>query len=80
MFCTLRDDDAVLRDRVSGVFTDPAKVHEIGHHGTTLTVPGFHLSKPSAQRISISWQPSRGIRFAAGNPEAIFIASSTRAA
>ena len=30
-----------------GVFTDPTKVHEIGHYGTHFTVPGIHLSEPS---------------------------------
>ncbi len=29
------EDDAVIRDRERGVFTDPAKVHHIGHRGNT---------------------------------------------
>ena len=50
------EDDAVIRDRESGVFTDPAKVHEIGHKGKHFTVPGIHLSEPSPQRTPVIYQ------------------------
>jgi len=76
------EDDAVIRDRESGVFTDPSKVHEIGHKGKHFTVPGIHLSEPSLQRTPVIYQAgasSRGIDFAAGNAEAIFVAASTKA-
>lgn len=75
------EDDAVIRDRESGVFTDPRKVHEIGHRGKHFTVPGIHLSEPSLQRTPVIYQAgasSRGIAFAAGNAEAIFVAASTK--
>lgn len=75
------EDDAVVRDRESGVFTDPAKVHEIGHRGTHFTVPGIHLSEPSPQRTPVIYQAGaskRGISFAAENAEAIFVAASTK--
>ncbi|WP_431277920.1 LLM class flavin-dependent oxidoreductase [Leifsonia poae] len=75
------EDDAVIRDRESGVFTDPAKVHEIGHEGKHFTVPGIHLSEPSVQRTPVIYQAgasSRGIGFAAANAEAIFVAASTK--
>ena len=76
------EDDAVIRDRESGVFTDPAKVHEIGHQGKHFSVPGIHLSEPSRQRTPVIYQAgasSRGIAFAAVNAEAIFVAASTKA-
>ncbi len=76
------EDDAVLRDRESGVFTDPSKVHEIGHKGKHFTVPGIHISEPSPQRTPVIYQAgasARGIDFAAGNAEAIFVAASTKA-
>jgi FMN-dependent oxidoreductase (nitrilotriacetate monooxygenase family) len=76
------EDDAVIRDRESGVFTDPAKVHEIGHHGTHFTVPGIHIAEPSPQRTPVIYQAGaspRGIDFAAGNAEAIFVAAPTKA-
>lgn len=76
------EDDAVIRDRETGVFTDPSKVHEIGHYGKNFTVPGIHISEPSPQRTPVIFQAgasSRGIAFAAENAEAIFVANSTKA-
>ncbi|WP_458040188.1 MULTISPECIES: LLM class flavin-dependent oxidoreductase [Bacteria] len=76
------EDDAVIRDRESGVFTDPQKVHEIGHEGKYFSVPGIHISEPSPQRTPVIYQAGaspRGIEFAAGNAEAIFVASPTKA-
>jgi FMN-dependent oxidoreductase (nitrilotriacetate monooxygenase family) len=76
------EDDAVVRDTESGVFTDPSKVHSIGHSGKHFQVPGIHLSEPSPQRSPVIYQAgasSRGIAFAAGNAEAIFVAASTKA-
>jgi FMN-dependent oxidoreductase (nitrilotriacetate monooxygenase family) len=76
------EDDAVVRDRESGVYTDPSKVHEIGHYGKNFTVPGIHISEPSPQRTPVIFQAgasSRGIAFAAENAEAIFVANSTKA-
>ncbi|MET0190458.1 MAG: LLM class flavin-dependent oxidoreductase [Pseudonocardia sediminis] len=76
------EDDAVRRDAAAGVFTDPAKVHPIGHAGKHFTVPGIHLSEPSPQRTPVIYQAGasdRGRRFAAENAESIFTAAPTRA-
>lgn len=75
------EDDAVVKDRERGIFTDPSKVHEIGHKGKHFTVPGIHISEPSAQRTPVIYQAgasSRGIAFAAGNAEAIFVAAPSK--
>lgn len=75
------EDDAVVKDRESGIFTDPSKVHEIGHKGKHFTVPGIHISEPSPQRTPVIYQAgasSRGIAFAAGNAEAIFVAAPSK--
>lgn len=75
------EDDAVVRDAASGIFTDPSKVHEIGHRGRHFTVPGIHISEPSPQRTPVIYQAGaspRGIAFAAGNAEAIFVAAPTK--
>ncbi|MFD5225225.1 LLM class flavin-dependent oxidoreductase [Microbacterium sp. NPDC058342] len=75
------EDDAVIRDRETGVFTDPSKVHPIAHHGEHFTVPGIHISEPSPQRTPVVYQAGaspRGIAFAAGNAEAIFVAAPTK--
>lgn len=75
------EDDAVVRDARSGVFTDPSKVHEIRHEGKHFKVPGIHISEPSPQRTPVIYQAGaspRGIAFAAGNAEAIFVAAPTK--
>jgi long-chain alkane monooxygenase len=76
------EDDAVIRDRASGVFTDPDKVHGIAHDGEFFKVPGIHLSEPSPQRSPVIYQAgasSRGRQFAAEHAEAIFTAAPTPA-
>ena len=74
------EDDAVVRDRETGVFTDPTKVHDINHEGKYFTVPGIHISEPSPQRTPVIYQAGaspRGVAFAAGNAEAVFVGAST---
>ncbi|WP_159498542.1 LLM class flavin-dependent oxidoreductase [Microbacterium sp. 18062] len=76
------EDDAVVLDRERGVFADPDKVHHIGHHGEHFDVPGIHVSQPSPQRTPVVFQAGaspRGIAFAAGNAEAVFVAAPTAA-
>lgn len=75
------EDDAVVEDRETGVFTDPSKVHEIRHEGTHFKVPGIHISEPSPQRTPVIYQAGaspRGVRFAAENAEAIFVAAPSK--
>lgn len=75
------DDDAVVRDRERGVYTDPARVHPIRHQGRYFDVPGFHLSEPSPQRTPFLYQAGaspRGARFAARHAEATFISGPSR--
>lgn len=70
------DDDAVLRDKTRGVFTDPTKVHAIKHHGRHYQVPGIHLSEPSPQRTPVLYQAgasARGKQFAARHAECVFV-------
>jgi long-chain alkane monooxygenase len=75
------EDDAVIRDAASGVFTDPTKVHGIAHEGEFFKVPGIHLCEPSPQRSPVIYQAgasSRGRQFAAEHAEAIFTAAPTK--
>lgn len=75
------EDDAVVRDKETGLFTDPAKVHDINHHGTHFTVPGIHIVEPSPQRTPVIFQAgasSRGIEFAGSNAEAIFVGAPSK--
>ncbi|MGV9925768.1 LLM class flavin-dependent oxidoreductase [Nocardia rhamnosiphila] len=75
------EDDAVVRDPERNIYVDPAKVHHIGHSGRHYTVPGVHLSEPSPQRTPVIFQAGaspRGVRFAAENAEAIFVAAPSK--
>jgi len=70
------EPDAVVRDRERGVFTDPAKVHDIGHEGRYFSVPGAHLVEPSPQRTPVLFQAGTSIsgrEFAARNAELVFV-------
>lgn len=70
------EEDAVKRDKKSGVFTDASKVHPIQHDGKFFKVPGFHLCEPSPQRTPFIFQAGasgRGRTFAAQNAEAMFV-------
>ena len=75
------EEDAVQRDRDRRIFTDPSKVHEIGHKGKYFEVPGYHLSEPSPQRTPVLYQAGAsgpGKTFAAGHAECIFVAAPTK--
>ncbi|MBO9101446.1 MULTISPECIES: LLM class flavin-dependent oxidoreductase [Rhizobium] len=75
------EDDAVVRDRTTGIFTHPEKVHPIGHAGKHFTVPGIHLSEPSPQRTPVLYQAgasSRGKDFAGAHAECIFVAAPSK--
>ena len=75
-------DDAVVRDRATGIFTHPEKVHPINHRGKHFTVPGIHLSEPSPQRTPVLYQAgasSRGKDFAGAHAECIFVAAPSKA-
>ncbi|TQK29898.1 LLM class flavin-dependent oxidoreductase [Arthrobacter sp. SLBN-53] len=70
------EEDAVVRDRARGVFTEPSKVHDINHQGNYFTVPGAHLGEPSPQRTPFLFQAgasARGRKFAAKHAEAVFL-------
>jgi FMN-dependent oxidoreductase (nitrilotriacetate monooxygenase family) len=72
------EDDAVLRDKATGQFTDPAKVHPIQHRGRDFTVPGIHLSEPSPQRTPVLYQAgtsARGRIFAGRHAECVFMSA-----
>lgn len=70
-----------MRDRASGIFTDPDKVHAINHQGRHFTVPGIHLSEPSPQRTPVLYQAgasSRGKDFAGTHAECVFVAAPSK--
>jgi FMN-dependent oxidoreductase (nitrilotriacetate monooxygenase family) len=70
------EEDAVVADRVAGVYADPARVHPIGHDGTYFQVPGLFLCEPSAQRTPVICQAGAspaGRAFAARHAEEVFV-------
>jgi FMN-dependent oxidoreductase (nitrilotriacetate monooxygenase family) len=74
------ESDAVVRDAARGVFTDPAKVHDIEHKGRHFSIPGPFLCEPSPQRTPVLFQAGaspRGVRFAAAHAEAVFVSGPT---
>jgi long-chain alkane monooxygenase len=75
------EDDAVKVDKVSRVYTDPTKVHDIRHEGKYFKVPGAHLSEPSPQRTPVLFQAgasSKGRAFAGRHTELAFIGAPTK--
>jgi long-chain alkane monooxygenase len=77
------EDDAVVCDPAGGMYADPARVHDIGHHGRYFNVPGFFLCEPSPQRTPVIFQAggsSKGQTLAAASAEAVFVNATSRAA
>jgi len=73
-------DDAVIRDRENGIYTDPAKVHYINHVGEHFKVAGPHLCEPSRQRTPVIYQATgsnAGKEFAARHAEVVFTGGFT---
>ncbi|WP_134670585.1 LLM class flavin-dependent oxidoreductase [Halorussus marinus] len=74
------DDDAVVRDRETGVYTAPDGVEAIDFEGEYFDVPGPHGCEPSSQRTPVLYQAGsseRGRAFAADNAEAVFVSQPT---
>jgi FMN-dependent oxidoreductase (nitrilotriacetate monooxygenase family) len=72
------EDDALLKDRESGIYADPSKIHKINHVSERYTVEGPHLVAPSPQRTPLLFQAGSspvGRDFAARHAEAQFIVS-----
>jgi alkanesulfonate monooxygenase len=71
------EDDAVLRDRNRGIFTDPSKVHRVNHESANYRINNtIHLSEPSPQRTPVLYQAGtspRGRQFAAKHAECVFM-------
>ena len=69
------EPDAVVADKVSGVYADPSKVHLVDHQGKYFKCKGRHFCEPSPQGRPVLWQAGssgRGRDFAAKHAEAIF--------
>jgi long-chain alkane monooxygenase len=70
------DDDAVVYDKATRTFADPAKVHRIRHHGQYFDLDGYYPAIPSPQRTPYLLQAgtsSAGRAFAATFAECVFM-------
>ncbi|MFK4771906.1 LLM class flavin-dependent oxidoreductase [Rhizobium sp. ZW T2_16] len=70
------DDDAVIADKATRVYSDPSRVRKIFHDGPYYKSEGYHLAEPSRQRTPLLFQAGssgRGKKFAARHAECIFI-------
>lgn len=71
------EEDAVRRDPAGGVYTDPAKVHPIGHRGRHFDVPGIHLCEPSPQRTPVlqmqAGASAAALQMAASHAEVVYL-------
>lgn len=70
------EDDALLADKATGIYADPAKVNKINHRGEVYSIDGPHLAVPSTQRTPFLFQAgssTRGTQFAATHAEATFL-------
>lgn len=70
------EDDAVIRDKERGVFTNPDKVHTINHNGAYFKLDAVHLCEPSPQRTPVLFQAGsspKGQAFAGTHAECVFI-------
>jgi len=76
-------DGAVLRDRESGRFADPALVRTVRHDGPYHRMEAVHLCEPSPQRVPVLYQAGssgRGRAFAGSHAECVFLNGQGHAA
>jgi N-acetyl-S-(2-succino)cysteine monooxygenase len=76
------EDDAIIADKTSGVFLDPAKVHRVGHKGKVFEVAGpLNVARsPQGRPVLVQAGASEpGRELAARTAEVIFTANQTLA-
>jgi len=69
------EPDAIVADKASGIFADPAKVHEVDFHGEYFKCKARSFVCHSPQGHPVLWQAGssdRGRDFAAKHAEAVF--------
>jgi FMN-dependent oxidoreductase (nitrilotriacetate monooxygenase family) len=75
------EEGAVLRNRETGIYVDPAKVHRVRHDGEYLRLDAIHLSEPSLQRTPVLYQAgasSKGQAFAGKHAECVFVGNPSK--
>jgi FMN-dependent oxidoreductase (nitrilotriacetate monooxygenase family) len=70
------EDGSVIADKAMRRYADPARIHEIKHHGKYFDVEGYFDCEPSPQRTPVIFQAGSsraGLTFAARNAELVFL-------
>jgi FMN-dependent oxidoreductase (nitrilotriacetate monooxygenase family) len=76
-------EGAVLRDRETGVYTDPSMVRTVRHDGPHYRMEAVHLCEPSPQRTPVLYQAGssgRGKQFAGSHAECVFLNGQAKSA
>lgn len=74
------ENDAIQKDKINRIFTDPNKVHEIQHQGKFYQSQGVFQVSPSKQRTPVLYQAgasAKGLSFATQHAEAMFIGADS---
>lgn len=74
-------DDAVLRDKAGRLFSDPAKIRRVVHHGRQFHIDALAPCEPSPQRTPVLYQAGasdRGRTFAGRHAECVFINGTSK--
>lgn len=74
------DEDAIVNNVASGIYTNPDSVRPINHDGPNFRVAGPHLVSPGRQRTPVLFQATgsaAGLEFAARHAEVVFIGGQT---
>jgi alkanesulfonate monooxygenase SsuD/methylene tetrahydromethanopterin reductase-like flavin-dependent oxidoreductase (luciferase family) len=74
------DEQALQRDKLRGIYADPAHVHAIAHEGRYFST-GHPLIEPSPQRTPLLFQAGtskRGTAFAARHAECTFVSGPSK--
>jgi alkanesulfonate monooxygenase len=75
-------EGALVKDKRTGRFADPTKIHKIKHSGRYFSMEGHHLCEPSPQGTPVLFQAGAsksGREFAARHAECVFITGLTPA-
>ena len=74
-------DDAVVADKNSGIFADPARVRRVTHESLHHRLDAVHLSEPSPQRTPVLYQAGTspaGRGFAGRHAECVFMSGPSK--
>jgi FMN-dependent oxidoreductase (nitrilotriacetate monooxygenase family) len=74
-------DDAVVRDRDTGIYARPDRVRAIDHRGDHFRLEAIHLGEPSPQRTPVLYQAGTspaGRAFAGRHAECVFISGPSK--